>query len=200
VKDLEDHFELSAKELAGVLDITPRTFSRWKGKPDAMSEQQADRMLILAGIFELGREVLGSEEEVKKWIREPIFALDGRIPLDLLKTESGRRKVESALHQIEHGSFAALRRTYHFTSCEAVVGDSLEAIPATFYRPDWVFNRKASQKYGADWLRSKRTLFLAVRSAPLPTETNYLINPAHPGFASIEFADPASIPLDIRIK
>lgn len=70
-----------------------------------MSEQQTDRMFILKSIFDLGRKVLGSDANVKKWIREPIFFLDGEIPLRLLKTESGRRRVESVLHQIEYGFF-----------------------------------------------------------------------------------------------
>ena len=105
VKDLTANFDISAKDMAGVLDITPKTFSRWKGKENPMSEQQADRMFILQAIFDLGRKVLGSDENVKKWIREPIFSLNGEIPLRLLKTESGRRRIESALHQIEYGFF-----------------------------------------------------------------------------------------------
>lgn len=105
VKELTTNFDISAKDMASVLDVTPKTFSRWKGKENAMSEQQADRMLILKSIFDLGRKVLGSDANVKKWIREPIFSLDGEIPLRLLKTESGRRRVESVLHQIEYGFF-----------------------------------------------------------------------------------------------
>jgi len=105
VKELATDFDLSVKDMAGVLDVTPKTFSRWKGRENAMSEQQADRMLILKSIFDLGRTVLGSDANVKKWIREPVFSLDGQTPLSLLKTESGRRRVESVLHQIEYGFF-----------------------------------------------------------------------------------------------
>jgi putative toxin-antitoxin system antitoxin component (TIGR02293 family) len=105
VKELASDFDLSTKDMASVLDITSKTFSRWKIKSNAMSEQQADRMVILKSIFDLGRKVLGSNESVKKWIREPIFSLDGQIPIKLLKTESGRRKIESVLHQIEFGFF-----------------------------------------------------------------------------------------------
>lgn len=105
VKGLTEAFDIPVKDMAGFLDVTPKTFSRWKGKRGSMSEQQADRMLILQSIFDLGRKVLGSDDNVKKWIREPIFLLDGGVPLELLKMESGRKKVESALHQIENGFF-----------------------------------------------------------------------------------------------
>lgn len=62
-------------------------------------------MLILKSIFDLGEKVLGSDASLKKWIREPVFSLDGQTPLKLLKTESGRRRIESVLHQIEYGFF-----------------------------------------------------------------------------------------------
>jgi len=105
VKELTNDFDISVKDVAGVLDITPKTFSRWKITRNAMSEQQADRIVILKSIFDLGRKVLGSDAHVKKWMREPVFSLEGQIPLHLLKTESGRRRIESVLHQIEYGFF-----------------------------------------------------------------------------------------------
>jgi putative toxin-antitoxin system antitoxin component (TIGR02293 family) len=105
VKQLSATFDLSVRDVAGVLDVAPKTISRWHGKDSALSEQQADRMMILKSIFDLGTRVLGSDENVKKWIREPIFSLDGQTPLALLKTESGRRRIESVLHQIEYGFF-----------------------------------------------------------------------------------------------
>ncbi len=105
VKDLSMDFDITAIDMADILDVTPRTFSRWKKKGHAMSEQQTDRMSILKSIFDLGRKVLGSDVNVKKWVREPIFLLDGQIPLNLLKTETGRRRVESVLRQIEYGFF-----------------------------------------------------------------------------------------------
>ena len=105
VKELTSEFDLTAKTMAGVIGVTPRTFSRWSGNNHAMSEQQADRLNILKSILDLGKSVLGSEEAVKKWIHQPILLLDGQIPADIIDTESGRRKIESVLHQIEFGFF-----------------------------------------------------------------------------------------------
>jgi putative toxin-antitoxin system antitoxin component (TIGR02293 family) len=105
VRDLSRQYELPADDIADVLDITTRTFSRWKKHPKALSNQQADRMMIVKSILDLGKTVLGSETHLKDWLKKPLLLLDGRIPLDLMKTESGRRKVESALHQIQHGFF-----------------------------------------------------------------------------------------------
>ncbi len=96
-------------------------------------------------------------------------------------------------------AFDAIRTEYHFTRCDVDPSISLEIVPDTHYSKDWVLNKGESQRYGVDWLKSKRTLFLAVRSAALPTEINYLINPAHTGFSSLIFTPPEGIPLDLRI-
>jgi len=61
-------------------------------------------------------------------------------------------------------------------------------------------DKKATQKYGKEWLKSNRTLFLAVKSASLPTETNYIVNPSHSGFSGLVFSPPAAVPLDLRIS
>ena len=95
--------------------------------------------------------------------------------------------------------FDIIRTGYHYTRCDVELSASLEVVPSSFYKPDWIKNKIASQRYGEQWLLSKRTLFLAVKSAPLPTETNYLINPSHPDFAQLTFHHPESIPLDLRV-
>jgi RES domain-containing protein len=100
-----------------------------------------------------------------------------------------------------HGvEFDTIRNGCHYTRCDVDVSTSLEVVPNVFYVPDWTLDRKASQSYGEDWLKSKRTLFLAVKCAPLPTETNYIINPEHPGFSRLVFSPPVDVPLDVRIS
>ncbi len=103
VEEMAMGYEFTAQDLADVLDITPKTLSRWKGRSNVFSIQQADRMLIVKSILDLGKKVLGSEERVKDWIHQPVFALDGHLPIELFKTESGRRRVENTLHQIQLG-------------------------------------------------------------------------------------------------
>jgi len=95
--------------------------------------------------------------------------------------------------------FDVIRTDYHFTRCDTDPSGSLETVPEDFYAKNWTLNKKASQEYGKEWLKSRRSLFLAVRSAPLPTETNYIVNPSHPDFAGLTFSRPAAVPLDLRI-
>lgn len=52
---------------------------------------------------------------------------------------------------------------------------------------------------GTAWLRQGATAVLAVPSAIVPRETNYLLNPAHPDFARVRIGQPEPFSLDPRI-
>ncbi len=108
IKELNERYALTIGDIAAVLDLSPKTISRWtknKKSTERISEQRSDSLQILETILQLGKKVLGSEEELNKWLHDPVFALDGNKPVDLIKTESGRRRVEEALHQIEYGIY-----------------------------------------------------------------------------------------------
>jgi len=48
-------------------------------------------------------EVLGTSEEVVRWIKTPVFSLGDRTPLSMLDSAEGIVRVESSLTLIEHG-------------------------------------------------------------------------------------------------
>lgn len=52
---------------------------------------------------------------------------------------------------------------------------------------------------GSGWLREGAVAALAVPSAIVPRETNYLLNPAHPDFARIRIGKPEPFSLDPRL-
>jgi RES domain-containing protein len=55
------------------------------------------------------------------------------------------------------------------------------------------------QQLGMEWLTSGRSAVLAVPSAIIPTEMNYLLNPEHDDFRSIELGVPHPFSLDGRL-
>lgn len=55
------------------------------------------------------------------------------------------------------------------------------------------------QQIGNEWLESRASVVLAVPSAVIETETNYLINPEHPDFGSVEIGEPKRFTLDRRL-
>ena len=55
------------------------------------------------------------------------------------------------------------------------------------------------QKFGTKWLAENRTAILAVPSAIIPIEKNYIINPAHPAMARITMVDEIDFSFDPRL-
>ena len=67
--------------------------------------------------------------------------------------------------------------------------------------PDWrgLHLPVALQNFGTQWLIECRTALLAVPSAIIPSETNYLLNPAHPEISRVRIIDEALFSFDPRL-
>jgi RES domain-containing protein len=58
----------------------------------------------------------------------------------------------------------------------------------------------ACQSVGDEWARGLESPALALPSAIVRTEWNYLLNPAHPDFPKIKIASPQPVRLDKRLR
>ena len=93
---------LTLKELAGSLDLSPRSLQR-RRRQGRLALYESDRVYRLARILALAKRYLGSEEAVPRWLRRANRALGGKAPLELLDTEPGARSVENVLGRIAYG-------------------------------------------------------------------------------------------------
>ena len=77
----------------------------------------------------------------------------------------------------------------------------LTVIKTTQLPRDWEADPspRARQQIGSAWAVGLRSLVLAVPSALIPQEFNYLINPRHPDFARLTFTSPQKFPFDPRL-
>jgi len=66
---------------------------------------------------------------------------------------------------------------------------------------DWrhMSARGKLQAIGTEWARSRSAAILAVPSAIIPAETNYLLNPLHPDFRRIKIGRPLKFETDLRL-
>jgi len=73
---------------------------------------------------------------------------------------------------------------------------SVEALPA-----DWRERaaRERLQAIGTAWAKQRSNAVLAVPSAVIPSESNYVLNPLHPAFAKIEIGKPQVFMPDVRL-
>ena len=67
--------------------------------------------------------------------------------------------------------------------------------------PDWrsTGTRDVLQALGRDWLAQGRSAVLAVPSAVVPGERNFLLHPGHPDFARIVIGTPEPLETDLRL-
>lgn len=59
--------------------------------------------------------------------------------------------------------------------------------------------RQRLQGIGTEWARKRSAAVLAVPSAVIPDETNYLLNPLHPDFRRIRVGKPQRFETDLRL-
>jgi uncharacterized protein (DUF2384 family) len=72
-------------------------------RPDeSLSPEETDHV---ARVFALAEQVFGSRDRALNWLRSKDRRVNGRTPLGILHTESGRCLVENMLSQIDEGIY-----------------------------------------------------------------------------------------------
>lgn len=79
---------------------------------------------------------------------------------------------------------------------EAALVEKVTALP-----PGWAHSPAppATRTLGDLWAREARSAVLELPSAIIPGESNYLLNPAHPGFRKIAIGRPVPFSFDPRL-
>ena len=79
-----------------------------KGNPDEWLRTECDDCFAISpyrvtDAYALAVEVIGSAENTRRWLLAPHFSLEGKAPLEMLKTDEGAKEVEDLLGRIKHG-------------------------------------------------------------------------------------------------
>lgn len=106
----------------------------------------------------------------------------------------------AVLEQLVHVEDPAVLDAFAVVSATLDEG-SIEVLSPSSLPDDWrTYPAPPSLKaIGDAWLSEGRSLALKVPSVTVRGQYNYLINPAHPDFASIEVSEPEPLDLDPRI-
>ena len=86
--------------------IPARTQRHRKARKERLTVEESDRLVRLTRIQALAEDVLGGAEKANRWLREPLGILDGKAPLELVRTDSGARVIEQILAKIDWGAAA----------------------------------------------------------------------------------------------
>jgi len=102
---LRDELGLAAEALAALTGVSTRTLARRKKRHEPLAPDTSERLLRLARLYEIATDVLGDEDEARRWLKSPNVALAGQAPLDYADTEPGAREVEDLLGRLADGVF-----------------------------------------------------------------------------------------------
>jgi putative toxin-antitoxin system antitoxin component (TIGR02293 family) len=108
---IKDITPFTEGDWAEFLNISTKTLQRYKQPPRRTSESfrfkpiQSEKIIELAEVTKVGKEVFGSMEKFKLWLDTPNFALGNMKPMELLKDSYGKEMVIGELTRIEHGIF-----------------------------------------------------------------------------------------------
>jgi putative toxin-antitoxin system antitoxin component (TIGR02293 family) len=97
--------QVNQARLAEVCGIATRTLARRRleGRLQAL---ESERVYRIAALFDRAKEVLGTCDEARRWLKESNRALAGAAPLEYAGTEIGAREVEDLLGRLEYGVFS----------------------------------------------------------------------------------------------
>ena len=88
------------------LVVARRTLAHRKEKRQPLSPEQSDRPARVVRVADLAEDALGNRQKAARWLRKPNRSIQGKRPIDLLKSDIGARMVERALGRIEHGVYS----------------------------------------------------------------------------------------------
>lgn len=118
------------------------------------------------------------------------------VPMIYASEHQSLAALEVRVH-IDKTSMRKLYKCFSFHFEEAL----MEAFPVAALPKDWMQEPPppSLQNHGRDWVKSGRSLILAVPSVIIPGELNYLINPRHPGFKKLRIDSPTNFAFDQRL-
>jgi putative toxin-antitoxin system antitoxin component (TIGR02293 family) len=105
VEELMEASGLTLKELAGALDLSPRSLQR-RRRSGRLARFESDRLYRLARIVALAAQSLGDRESAARWLKRANRALGGAAPISAIDTELGARQVENILGRIAYGGIS----------------------------------------------------------------------------------------------
>jgi putative toxin-antitoxin system antitoxin component (TIGR02293 family) len=91
----------SMSEALELFDVSAKTAKQRIG--ERLSSSESEIALRIGRVLTMTREVLGSADAAREFLRTPNFALGGAVPRDLLKTAEGEQLVLAELYAQAEG-------------------------------------------------------------------------------------------------
>ncbi len=105
LEQLKERAGLDYDQLSYMLGVARGTLIGKKGT-ERFSPVLSEKIMSLADIYSYGYEVFSDIHEFNEWIFQPINALGGKAPYDLLNSQYGREEVRNIIGRIDYGVYS----------------------------------------------------------------------------------------------
>ena len=102
---LIQQLDISQKEMANLLHLSPRTIQRMK-ETDRLPAAASGQLIEIAKVLGRAKEILGDTEKAQIWLKSSVTAISGEQPIHLLDTPTGIQWVLDVLGRIEYGVYS----------------------------------------------------------------------------------------------
>ena len=100
---IRDVTPFSDGDWAKFLHISTKSLHRCKQASKHFKPLQSEKIIEMAEVTNIGKEVFGDMEKFKLWLDTPNFSLGNLKPIELLKNSYGKELVISELTRINYG-------------------------------------------------------------------------------------------------
>lgn len=105
-RNIVDRVKLSQSEFQHVTLIPVSTIKRRLKNDERFNTQESDAIYRLAMLLKLATELFDDEERALKWMRENVYGLGRKRPLDMVSTTVDFEIVKDLIGRLEHGVFS----------------------------------------------------------------------------------------------
>lgn len=105
-KNIVARTKLTQSEFHDVTHIPVSTIKRRLKNDERFTMQESDAIYRLAMLIKLATELFDDEKRALEWMREPVYGLAGKRPLDMVSTSVDFEIVKDLIGRVEHGVFA----------------------------------------------------------------------------------------------
>ncbi len=106
-KHIKANTPFTDADWASFLNISSKSLQRYKNEEDHIFKPiHSEKIIELAEVTNLGKEVFDSLEQFYFWLNSPSFALGNMKPVELLTNSYGKEMVINELNRIDEGIFA----------------------------------------------------------------------------------------------
>ncbi|WP_278183484.1 type II RES/Xre toxin-antitoxin system antitoxin [Vibrio misgurnus] len=105
-RNIVEKAKLSQNEFHNVTLIPISTIKRRLKNQERFSTQESDVMYRLAMLIKLATDLFGNEQRALEWVRESVYGLNGKRPLDMIATTVDFETIKDLIGRVEHGVFS----------------------------------------------------------------------------------------------